>query len=101
MSYHRRAFRRYEQATDTPPDAGTDADPERALDLGRATAVMDALLQGMGQAKRQAFVLYHLEQLSMGEVAEILGCPLPTAYGRVRAARRELRAAARNLGVLE
>lgn len=36
------------------------------------------------------FVLYELEELPMRDVAEAVGCPLPTAYGRLYAARRDL-----------
>jgi RNA polymerase sigma-70 factor (ECF subfamily) len=37
--------------------------------------------------------LYELEELTMAEVAEALGCPLTTAYSRLHAARKSVRAA--------
>jgi len=45
------------------------------------------------------FVLYELEELSMREVAEIVGCALQTAYGRLYAARRDLQRIAFERGV--
>ena len=99
-SNHRnRAFRRYERATATPPDLGSAADPAQALEQSRTRAVLDELLGGLAEDKRQVFVLYELEELSMREVAEIVGCPLQTAYGRLYAARRELQELARRRGV--
>jgi RNA polymerase sigma-70 factor, ECF subfamily len=38
-------------------------------------------------------VLYELEGLTMKEVAEVVGCPLQTAYSRLHAARERLTAA--------
>jgi RNA polymerase sigma-70 factor (ECF subfamily) len=48
------------------------------------------LLDTLDDDKRQVFVLYELEELSMKEVAEACGCPLQTAYSRLHAARRLL-----------
>ena len=98
-NYRRRAFRRYERVTASPPDAGSQSDPSVDLDQNRARALLDSLLAGLGDDQRQVFVLYELEELSMREVAEIVGCPLQTAYGRLRAGRRELQCIAAARGV--
>jgi len=37
----------------------------------------------------------------MSEVAEVVGCPLQTAYSRLRAAREHVEAAARRLAASE
>jgi RNA polymerase sigma-70 factor (ECF subfamily) len=42
-----------------------------------------------------AFILREVEQLSIQEVAQALGCPLQTAYSRVKAAREHVIAAFR------
>jgi RNA polymerase sigma-70 factor (ECF subfamily) len=94
-----RAFRRYEHTTDAPPERCTAADPAQALERSRTRALLDELLGQLAEDKRQVFVLYELEELSMREVAEIVGCPLQTAYGRLYAARRELQELARRRGV--
>jgi RNA polymerase sigma-70 factor (ECF subfamily) len=45
------------------------------------------------EEQRAAIVLYEIDQLSMGETAEALGCPLQTAYSRLYAARSKVQAA--------
>ena len=56
---------------------------------GRATrAQLDRLLDLLDQDKREVFVLYELEELTMNEISSIVGCPLQTAYSRLHAARR-------------
>lgn len=50
-------------------------------------------LDMLDDAKRDVFVLFEIEGFDMKEVAEILHCPLQTAYSRLHAARRILAAA--------
>jgi RNA polymerase sigma-70 factor (ECF subfamily) len=50
------------------------------------------VLDELDEQKRNAFVLYEIEELSLREVAEIVGCPLQTAYSRVNAARSQVQA---------
>ncbi len=54
---------------------------------------LHALLDTLGQEKREIFVLAELEQLSVVEIAELLEVNLNTAYARLRAARAEFEAA--------
>jgi RNA polymerase sigma-70 factor (ECF subfamily) len=98
-NHARRAFRRYERVTEAPPDGVSECDPTAALERQRARALLDSLLAALDQPKRQVFVLYELEELSMREIAEVVGCPLQTAYGRLHAARRELKRIASERGV--
>ena len=56
------------------------------------------LLDGLSDEQRDTFVLYELEEMSMREVAEAMGCPLQTAYSRYNAAREKLTSAAARLG---
>jgi RNA polymerase sigma-70 factor, ECF subfamily len=67
--------------------------PEQCHDLERAWTrqVLQAALDKLGDGKREVFVLYELEQLTMREVAAALELPLHTAYSRLYAARAELR----------
>jgi len=44
-------------------------------------------------------VLFDIEGVSMDEVAEIVGCPLQTAYSRLYAARRKVEAALARLQI--
>jgi RNA polymerase sigma-70 factor (ECF subfamily) len=59
----------------------------------QARALLDRILAGLDDDKRAVFVLFELEELSMAEVAEIVGCPLQTAYSRLYAARAVIEAA--------
>jgi len=49
-----------------------------------------ALLERLDDDRRAVFVLYHVEQMTMREVAETVGAPLQTCYSRLRAAHRVL-----------
>ncbi|HET9931942.1 MAG TPA: RNA polymerase sigma factor [Polyangiaceae bacterium] len=48
-------------------------------------------LDGLDEDKRAAFVLYEIEELTVREVAEAMGCPLQTAYSRLHAARAHMK----------
>lgn len=84
LGRRRRASQRLEQLGSESLDVGADASKEeqiaaRAL-LERALAVLDA-------EKREVLFLYELEGMPMHEVAEAVGCPVQTAYSRLRTAR--------------
>ena len=51
------------------------------------------LLAELDEPKREVLALVELEELTIPEVAEILGIPLNTAYSRLRAARQAFDAA--------
>jgi RNA polymerase sigma-70 factor, ECF subfamily len=91
--YRKRAHRRHERLGEAPPEQRIVAEQERALELVRARARLEQVLSQLDQSKREVFVLYELEELSMSEIAQIVGCPLQTAYSRLHAARKDVRAA--------
>lgn len=91
--YRKRAFRRHERLSETLPDPGVPPGQDRALELRRARARLERVLGTLEDGTRDVFVLYELEELTMSEVARIVECPLQTAYSRLHAARRALRAA--------
>jgi RNA polymerase sigma-70 factor, ECF subfamily len=95
--YRKRASYRRELATDTPPEQLSRDDPHDALAQRQARALLDRLLAELDDDKRAVFVLYEIEELSMNQVAEVVGCPLQTAYSRLHAARAKMRDAARRL----
>jgi RNA polymerase sigma-70 factor (ECF subfamily) len=72
---------------------GTSQEQEQELDQSRAREQLRQVLSQLDSDKREVFVLYELEELSMPEVAEALGCPVTTAYSRLHAARKLVRAA--------
>ncbi len=97
-SFRRRAHVRREELVDAEPERASASSPHGDLERARAMRQLNAMLESIDDDKRTVFVLYELEELPMREVAEIVGCPLQTAYSRLHAARRALEAAARALG---
>lgn len=93
MAARRKHAQRREQLGEAP-DAPLDltASPEAAHE--RRDLLLH-LLDQLPDEQREAFVLYEIEEMSMREVAELIGCPLQTAYSRHRAARERLEQAAR------
>lgn len=92
-AYRRRAHVVRERAGDVPEQA-VAAPQQGGLDARDARATLDRLLDQLTDDQREVFVLYELEDLAMPEIAELLGCPLQTAYSRLHAARRRVAAAA-------
>lgn len=92
QDYRRQAFRRRETVTAEPVPL-TAAEVVR-YEIARKEHVrlLEDLLGRLSEGQRQVFVLYEVEGLSMAEAARVLECPLFTAYGRLRTARREVRA---------
>lgn len=97
-TYFRRRRRKPESLVD-PQDRSIEAQaeslqPARQYDaresLDRAKRIIDA----MPFEQREVFVLVEIEQLSVPEVAKLVGASLNTAYSRLRLARRRFNAAA-------
>ena len=91
--HRRRAYVVRERVTDNPPvDDGerTGNEPDSSLE---SRAFVQELLDGLDDDKRAVLVLYEIEGLTMREVADVVGCPLQTAYSRLHAARELLRGA--------
>jgi RNA polymerase sigma-70 factor (ECF subfamily) len=89
--HRRRAYVRREVTTDL--GASEDPDSSRIEDGAARTearSTLEYLLERLDEQKRQVFVLYEIEGLTMKEVCEIADCPLQTAYSRLHAARKIL-----------
>jgi len=71
--------------------------PDEALDLRRAGALLDEALATLEEVERAVFVLAELEQMTRGEVAEVLGIPEGTVASRLKRARESLEIAVRRL----
>lgn len=71
--------------------------PEEAVQDSQARADFERLLTVLDDDRRAVFVLYEVEELPMDEVALAVGCPLATAYSRLRSARKLVLAAAKRL----
>lgn len=92
-SAHRKLARHREMPTDSPPEREAEGTPHESLARRRALEKLDRALHELDEDKRTVFVLYEIEELGMAEIAEIVGCPLQTAYSRLHAARDKVQAA--------
>jgi RNA polymerase sigma-70 factor (ECF subfamily) len=82
--------RRREVVTDVVDDSADDAPSIEALmDLRRARERLDAILDCMSLDLRSVFTLFEIEQMTLTEIAELLGVPRGTVASRLRRAREE------------
>jgi RNA polymerase sigma-70 factor (ECF subfamily) len=82
-------------STDDSEDARTRTaalDGEHVVEHGERLDLARRALERLDDAKREVFVLGHVEQMSAPEIAEAIGIPLNTVYSRLRAARLEFSA---------
>jgi RNA polymerase sigma-70 factor (ECF subfamily) len=93
--HRRRAHVRRERPASTPPPSVVGADQDEEYARKQARARLASILNALDDEKRQVFVLYEIEELTMKQVASIVGCPLQTAYSRLHAARAKV------LGLIE
>ncbi len=84
--------RRREDFVDAPEAADLASDPERNLDRERAKERVHRILRAMPDDVRVPFVLFEMEELTMAEIATILGIPQGTVASRIRRGREIFRA---------
>jgi RNA polymerase sigma-70 factor, ECF subfamily len=89
--YRRSARVRREVPTETVPEPEPIGELSDQLDRTRSLRRTLEALDTLDDAKRTAFVLYEVEELTLAEVAEALDVPIQTVYSRVKAAREALR----------
>jgi RNA polymerase sigma-70 factor (ECF subfamily) len=96
---HRRRHRRKDAACVPHPEESERALPSNApapsaeAEQSEAVRLLDALLAELDEDKREVLVLAQLEEMTVPEIAELLGANVNTVYARLRAARREFDAA--------
>ncbi|MFZ5897012.1 MAG: RNA polymerase sigma factor [Myxococcota bacterium] len=90
-SYRRRAHRRREELHDTLEEsaASASADPERRLLTLELAERLEQALSALGLERRAVFVMFEIEGMSAGAIAEMLGVPVGTVYSRLFTARAE------------
>ncbi|HET9933205.1 MAG TPA: sigma-70 family RNA polymerase sigma factor, partial [Polyangiaceae bacterium] len=71
--------------------------PDEALDLRRAHAMLDSVLDGLPASERDVFVLSDIEELSRSEVARSLAISEGTVASRLARARERVEAALKRL----
>jgi RNA polymerase sigma-70 factor (ECF subfamily) len=95
----RTVARRREVGADHAPERfDIRATPEQLTDQKRVRQLLDQVLNRMADDLRTVFVLYEFEEMSMVEIAEVLGIPSGTVASRLRRARADFRA---RVGMIE
>jgi RNA polymerase sigma-70 factor, ECF subfamily len=84
--------RRAEVAGELPEIGAAAATQLESVADSEALALGHQLLQRLPPEQRDVFWLYEVEDLTIAEIARALGCPLQTAYSRLRAARQRVSA---------
>ena len=88
---HRKRVRRREEPLDAQTLARDEGpQPEATLELARARAKLDTLLDELPEELARVFVLCVIEELSMADVAVLEGIPAGTVASRLRRARATL-----------
>jgi RNA polymerase sigma-70 factor (ECF subfamily) len=91
-SKHRRSRgRRREDVLDELPEVTVEPDQESGVEQQQSLRLGQRLLEALPEKQRMVFVLYEVEHMSMAEIAEIVGCPIQTAYARLHKARERVR----------
>jgi RNA polymerase sigma-70 factor (ECF subfamily) len=93
--HRQRAYQRRERLGVSLPEE--PAEPAHAPDASAARSDarrrLEQALAALPEEQRVVFLSYEVEELPMETIADGLGCPLKTAYSRLRLARERLRAA--------
>ena len=97
---YRRSQRRKGAPSGVDPDDISDTkavNASRQLEQREAVVLLNQLLDTLDDEKREALVLVELEQMTVPEIAQLLGVNPNTVYTRLRAARQDFaRALARH-----
>lgn len=78
---------------DEPPDVPDPRTPEADVATERERRRLLRLLDSLPDDHRAALVLFEIDGLAMRDVAQTLGCALPTAYKYVSRAQAKLKEA--------
>ena len=93
-TYRRIAYNRHRTTLDAEALQAAlqvEADQELAIERRTFEAHVASLLDRLDQQKRTIVLLHDLRENTMADVARELGCPLQTAYSRLKSAHRALR----------
>jgi RNA polymerase sigma-70 factor (ECF subfamily) len=90
---HRRTLRR-KPCGGGPVAPSTEAKaPDASVEEAEEVRLLQRLLQQLDEPKREVFILAELAEMTLAEIAEVVGSNPNTVATRLRAARRELEAA--------
>ena len=97
----RRAREHTEIPTAELPESVVQPAQEGELWIKRAHERLVAALASLEEEQRQVFVLFELEELTMEQIARMLGAPLRTCYSRLEKAREKVHAELRRRSLSE
>ena len=92
LADHRRVRRHRDARIDSNPALALPATQHEALEQRQTRDLLQEAITRLEATKQAVFVLHELEEMAMPEIAETLSCPLQTAYSRLHAARKEVKA---------
>jgi RNA polymerase sigma-70 factor, ECF subfamily len=69
------------------------ASPQQAAERSQSIALVEQLLERLDADKREVFILAELNELTVPEIADLLGTNVNTIYSRLQASRRQFDAA--------
>lgn len=84
------ARRKERPAGEMPELEDSAPGPDETVAQVQARKVLQRALATLPEERRTAFVLHELEGLSVNEVSEVMECPAPTTYSRLKLAREEV-----------
>jgi RNA polymerase sigma-70 factor (ECF subfamily) len=87
----RTSLRRREQPVSEVPEVRIEANQEQGVELRESLELGQRLLETLPEKQRMVFMLYEVDHMSMAEIADIVGCPIQTAYARLHKARERVR----------
>jgi RNA polymerase sigma-70 factor, ECF subfamily len=87
LGMRRRAYHRREQLTEVAVEEGGSAQPFEAVHSRELYQQLTAALASLPRVRREVFVLYELEDMTIAQAADALGIPENTALYRLHAAR--------------
>jgi len=95
----RRAARRRPTADDSEVDAlvASLPSPEELVDQSRAREVLRAVLEAIPTDLRVVFILFEIEELTLAQIAALVGIPAGTAASRLRRARESFQGIVRRM----
>lgn len=96
-NYHKRAYRRLEYTSEKFAEQAVQTEQVQHIQHDQQREILEEAMASLSEKKRAVFVLFEIEELSMEEVAAIVGCPVFTGYARLYAARRDVKKTVRRL----
>jgi RNA polymerase sigma-70 factor (ECF subfamily) len=100
IDYYRHAKVEADHVDDTDGSVGSRLDsPEDSLSNKRLRKIVGEAVQRLEPSQREVFMLRELGGVPFKEIAEMMGCPINTALGRMRLALINMRKELKKRGI--